>query len=289
VKWAVLGHNILASRYELLAEFLTRHGFDNELKMISCQPEDLPEALADAEKNFDQIRIEAPLRELVVKRYKTNQMVVAGLGAADCVVHREGQWWPDAALFYAFTELFCRHGADMDLTSDILIVGAGAAARLAIAAGARAGFQRIHITSRLDDQGTAFLGELKRAYFGIEFNFVPQDRLVLLPGSHGLLVNTTPLVDNNDLLGELSYLNFLRPDGMIWDLVVEPGTTPLIRDGEQISIRCVRGLEVAALADIEWSRWCFGKAPDERELTGHYRARFDASPAKQSEKPKVGL
>lgn len=289
MKWAVIGHNPLIARYEILAALLTKHGFANEMRPVECQPDKLDEVLKPLLSEMNQVRVESPLRALVLSHFHMQTKVVAGLDAADCLVQRQGQWWPDACLFYAFTELFSRHGTKLDIKAEVLVVGAGAGARLVVAAALRAGFAHVNISSKFNDEGLHLVSELKTQYFGVKFVFVPQDRLVLLPGTNALVINTTPFAENNDILAELYYLNFLRPDGMIWDLVIDPGTTPLIREGEQISIGCVRGLEIAALADSLWTSWVSPVRVPESELLEAYRAKFTQEPVKSPENEKVGL
>jgi shikimate 5-dehydrogenase len=273
VKWAVIGHKVFEKRYQALSEFLRSLGTENTVAVIDCQPENFPETLETAMAEYDQLRIDSPLRGAVVRKFKLQSKVISDLGAADCLIKRGGKWWPDCGLYYAFTQLFSRHGSRLDLSADMLVVGAGAAGRLAIAAGLRAGYSHINLTSKFDDEGIYLLGELKKSYFGVTFEFVPQDRLVLLPGSNSLLINTTPLDPSNDLLEELYYLNFLKPDGMIWDLVIEPETTALIREGEQINIGCVRGVEIAALTDAQWIEWVTGRKVGDGQVLTFYKSR----------------
>lgn len=253
-------------------------GIQNDLTMVECSQDEFIPRLDEAMKSADQIRIESPFREQILNQFKAHPMVVNAIGAADCLVKREGKWWPETSLFYAFNELFSRYGEALDLNGDVLVVGGGAGAKFAVAAALRAGFSKINLTTKFDDQGISLVADFKRKYFGVQFEFVPQDRLVLLPGTNSLLINTTPMVASNDLLAELYYLNFLRQDGMIWDLVVSPGTTHLIREGEQINIKCVRGREVAALSDQTWLAWALQNPPSMDELVKQYVEVFNDGP-----------
>ncbi|MGE0762253.1 MAG: hypothetical protein AB7N80_03135 [Bdellovibrionales bacterium] len=277
MKWAVLGHNILESRYKVLSDFLRQKGVENQLNIVECANVEFQDRLNEVMKDSDQIRIESPFREQIMSLFKSQPMMVASIGAADCLVKRDGKWWPETSLFYAFNQLFSLYGAGLDLDGEVLIVGGGAGAKFAVASALRAGFSKVNVTTKFDDQGISLITDLRRRYFGAQFEFVPQDRLVLLPGTNSLLINTTPLVPSNDLLAELYYLNFLRQDGMIWDLVVSPGNTQLIREGEQINIKCVRGREVSALSDHVWLSWALANPPDSQELLQQYVASFNDS------------
>ena len=61
---------------------------------------------------------------------------------------------------------------------------------------------------------------------------------------------------------------------MIWDLIVSPPTTPLIREGEHISIKCVRGREVAGLADAQWLEWIYPGQISLEKLEEFYARAF---------------
>jgi shikimate 5-dehydrogenase len=271
MKWAVIGYNVVFEpRYRELSQVMTAHGISNQLEILNCSPVDFEATLSKACAEFSQIRIEAPFRQELLKNFKKHSMLVDQLGAGDCLIRKGDEWWVDAILYYVFTELFSRYGSLLDISAELLIIGAGATTRWSVAAALRAGFSYINISSKFDDEGMALVAALRKKYFGANFRYVPQDRLVLLPGTNSLMINTTPMVPSNDLLIELSYLNFLRPDGMIWDMVVSPAYTPLVKESEQVGIKCVRGCEVAALADSQWLAWVCKQLISEQELLQAY-------------------
>ncbi len=272
MKWAVLGLNFFKPRYERLAEFLREQGIANEVHYPEIHPdEDIRDRLPEFQAAFDQLRIESPFREAVLVRPKIQSKMLFDLGAADCLIQKNRKWSLDVGLYYAFTQLFSRLGSKLDLKADMIVVGAGAAARLAVAAGLRAGFSKVNLSTTYDDQGIALLADLRKSFFGVDFKFVSLNQLVMLPGTNSLLVNTTPFNEGNEILTELYYLNFLKPDGMIWDMVFEPQTTPLIREGEQAGIACVRGSQVAALADCKWIEWVTGRVISDLDLLSYYK------------------
>lgn len=278
MKWAVIGGTFSRERYQTLEKELTKVGIANQLEMFEVTANEFLTKLIDVTNRFEQVRIEMPFGVPLVEMGRGKTMMVEALQAADTLLKKDGQWWLNASLFYGFNAVFSRQGQDLDLNSEVLVVGAGAAARLAIAAAVRSGFSAIAVTARSEEKGQRLVKQLARKFFGIKFRFIPQDQLVLLPGTCGLVINTTPLSNDNDLLVELDYLNFLRPDGMIWDLVLRPATTPLIREGEQIGVRCVRGYEIAALSDLEWLKWACPSGFPELNLIEAYRTVFSEDP-----------
>lgn len=271
-KWSVIGDLFFQTRYEFLSQLLNEQGWANEIQFVKCGPVDFPEHLGKLLMTSDSIRIESPFRELVLKQFNRHPFLTQALGASDVLVKKEKQWWPESALYFAFNQLFSRFGEAMDLNSEVMVVGAGGSGRIAAASAVRAGFKRINIANKYDDQGLELISELREKFFGIHFEFFPQDTLVLLPGVHGLVINTTPVVETNDLLAELTYLNFLRPEGMIWDLILDPPITPLVREGLDVGVTCVSGWELATYADLQWLELVGG--PPVSELFSKYSQKF---------------
>jgi shikimate 5-dehydrogenase len=101
--------------------------------------------------------------------------------------------------------------------------------------------------------------ELKRVYFGIDFRFVSQGQLVLLPGSNSVVVNSTPYTATNEIVKELACFNFLKAPGMIWELSLGPIETELVVESRQIGATAIRGHEIAMYTDKKWTEWV---APD---------------------------
>lgn len=286
MKWTVIGKNIIQKRYEVLRDFLTNQKIENEMVLQNCEDGEFEAVLQKSMQEFQQIRIDSPYRSKVLECFTTQSMMTASLGAADTLIFEQGQWWPKSVLFQSFNQLYTRYGSVMDIAGTLLVVGSGASSRLAVASAVRAGFSKIIISTAYHDLGRAFVDEMKRRYFGVDFQFVPHDMLVMLPGNSSLLINTTPLVEGNDILAELYYLNFLRPDGIIWDMIILPATTPLIREGEHINIKSIRGREVAALADIQWLDWVLPGKIQPLSLEEYYVQQFtDPSPAETHPSP----
>lgn len=274
MKWSVIGFNLLGKRFHLLNEAVQAAIPGSQLEIFDTHPVDFNERLKEVLRQFDQIRIDSPFGLQAIRQFKRTSMAMNSLQSVDCIIKREGDWWPECCLFTAFNHLLSTHGHKLDVAGEVIVVGAGSAARAAIAAILRAGFRFIRIANKYDDEGLTLIEELKRRFLSCRFEYVPQDRLVLLPGTSCLLVNTTPLVPSNDLLNELTYLNFLKRNGMIWDLVISPVGTPLIKEGEQINVQCVSGAEIAALTDHIWLGRVGIQSISVEDLKNKYHAAF---------------
>ncbi len=256
MKWCVISAEVGDQKLaQILSQYLNQIGIENEFQFLAADPVSFADIHKEALQNFDQIRLGRPFGQHVIQLYKKMESQSSQLGAADCIVKADSGVWPRSALYRAWASLLGLWGDKLKVDSAALVVGAGASARISIASLIRVGFQRIHVTSTFDDEGLALIKEMKRSFVGIEFEFIGQDKLVLLPGNHGILVNTTPLIPENDILKELYYFNFLQKDGMVWDLTIEPWTTALVQQAEEVGASVIRGAELKAWTDAHWVQW----------------------------------
>ncbi|NJL26253.1 MAG: hypothetical protein HC902_14615 [Calothrix sp. SM1_5_4] len=87
------------------------------------------------------------------------------------------------------------------------------------------------------------------------------------------MVNCTPSVEENALLVELSYLNFLKRPGYLFDLSRSAKPSVLVQEAQDAGVTVVGGVEIAARADVIWAKWAFGA---ELDLAEYIRA-FEAA------------
>ena len=72
-----------------------------------------------------------------------------------------------------------------------------------------------------------------------------------------MIVNCTPSVEENSLLAELSYLNFLKRPGFLFDLSRGNKPSLLVHEATDAGVRNVSGIEIAARTDVLWAKWGF--------------------------------
>ena len=269
MKWCTIGFGIDVERYKILEKWLKDSGIDNEFVPEETSPTDFSEKLPKLLEVYDQIRIDSPFRHEAFVEIKKHEAQMVLLRAADTFYKDpHGNWWLRLAGYHAMNDLINSMEKSLELEGDALIVGAGGGARAAIATLVKAGFQKFNITNAFDDQATELISEMKKMYFSVEFRFVSQSQLVLLPGTNSIVVNTTPFTKTNEILDELHFFNFLTPKGIVWDLTIRPIETPLIKEALEVGARVFRGYEFAALTDSRWAGWV---APDNNLSIDNYR------------------
>ncbi len=102
---------------------------------------------------------------------------------------------------------------------------------------------------------------------------MPTDKIVLLPGESSILVNCAPVVEENALLVELSYMNFLKRPGFLFDVSRTSKPSVLVAEAMDAGVNVISGINIAANSDVFWAKWAFGVDLD----LNSYRKDFESS------------
>ncbi|MBI2354976.1 MAG: shikimate dehydrogenase [Deltaproteobacteria bacterium] len=138
----------------------------------------------------------------------------------------------------------------------IVIVGAGGAARGAIAALCRAGAGRIVVVNRGRERALELAQSMARRYGATEI--IPTaDAAELRPwlGDTALLVNTTSLGMQHEAIPFLRVEELPRT-AAVYDMVYAPPVTPLLRGATACGLNCANGLGMlAAQGELAFRIW----------------------------------
>ena len=157
-------------------------------------------------------------------------------------------------------------------SSSIVIIGAGGAARGAIAALCRAGARRITIANRTHDRAAELASVMSARFYGTELSIAAgfEDLQECLPHVD-LLINTTSLGMNRENIPFLR-LRSLSPTTRVYDMIYSPCVTPLLSEAAGVGLRCANGLGMlAAQGELAFAIWT-GKIPP----SGLMRSVLDA-------------
>ena len=140
--------------------------------------------------------------------------------------------------------------------TSIAIVGAGGAARGAIAALCRAGAGRIVIANRTRERASELASAMALRFPDTVLSVVSgfkelEDGLATID----LLVNTTSLGMNRDAVPFLRLANLPRT-AMVYDMVYAPALTPLLQEAAGLGLRAANGLGMlAAQGELAFTVW----------------------------------
>ncbi len=155
--------------------------------------------------------------------------------------------------------LVCSLAEDLDFIpgdGTVMLIGAGGAARGAIAALCRAKSQRIIVTNRSVDKANALKLDMNRIYPEVCIDVINANELNKSSLSTvTLLVNTTSIGMNGDKLHFLD-LSMLPKSAKIYDMVYSPPITPLLYEASEIGMLVSNGLGMlAAQGELAFNIW----------------------------------
>jgi hypothetical protein len=255
MKWTYLGDADLAPRFQVLADALREKGVENEFEIWPHQSLNF-ETYAEI-ADYKHVRLTRQWAMTLARNIKLQSSWTSLLGVSDGMVNTGTGWWPLCALYEAFGQLLATIGSDLVTTHSALIAGAGGSARTAVAALFKTGFRQFLITHTNEAEGEAMVREVSSRFFGLNIKFVPREKIVTLSGETSLFVNCTPQADENAILSELCYLNFLKRPGIYIDLSLHQKPHQLLLEAIDSGVQVHRGDELAARSDVLWAKWAF--------------------------------
>lgn len=200
--------------------------------------------------DYDICRVSDSLSVEILKHLPQTTAETNHVGACGFLLKEKQMWWPRPLLAEAFTRCLSQDIHKLDLSSSALVAGASGSGKMIISSLVKQGFMKINLADRIETTGREMIAEMKKKYFQVAFEYIPFETITTLPGVHSLIVNTTPLVLENELLDELYFFNFLKTGGIVVDLTLLPPETPLLSEAKQWGARHLSGDYVVAHRDI---------------------------------------
>jgi hypothetical protein len=271
-KWTTLSSNDETTRWQTLSRAARENGADNEFVPWGGGGVEGLQNLSALE-DFAHVRVSSSQALKMMKHLSLQSSWTTLLGMFDGMSRVDGRWWPLCGLYESFDQIIIQLGQGLDIGAGAMIAGAGGAARIAIAALAKRGFKNFLVTNFDRAEAENLMREVRAHFFGLTFKWVPMEGIVLLPAENSVLCNCTPSVEDNALLVELSYLNFLKRPGLLFDLGLGSKPSLLSQEASAAGVSVISGVELAARTDVLWAKWAFQVDLDPVE----YRTRLQAA------------
>lgn len=259
LRWVEIAIRARRQRFEDLSSALNEAGLGNEVSFIETSEDEFPTVLEQAKADFDQIRIGGDLQVLAPKVADRLPSLLLTLRAADALVKEGDQWWLRNYFVEGLQEAIAGEIRNIDLTGGSFILGATAEARAAVAALVRFGFHRLDVSDPDEERAKALVEELRSTYFKVQFQFIPRHLITQLPGIHTMVINTLEVGDDDGILGEMAYFNFLKPGGVWLDLPLVRRNSALESEARSVGAVIESAASVHARTDRLWAQACFDR------------------------------
>jgi shikimate dehydrogenase len=263
---AVIGWPVAHSRSPLIHNYwLDLYGIAGRYERIAVAPDDLAAFIAGfAKQGLIGCNVTVPHKEQVARLVRIADPETRRLGSVNTLWIEQGTLLATSTDGYGFLANLHEAVRDIDLPrDDVLILGAGGAARPIIAALQSAGARRIRLANRTAERAASLAGDLGGIVMPVPWADIPRELAVT-----SLLINATSL----GMTGEPPLVIDLRPlpgHAVVADLVYVPLETELLRQARARGHRCVDGLGMLLHQAVPgFERW-FGRRP---EVTPELRA-----------------
>jgi hypothetical protein len=254
-RWTSISTTKEDDRWQLLSERIKSKGVPNEYVPWTGEKDTFSD-FATLE-GLHHVRVSSRIGPRILQTMKVQSTWTTLLGVIDGMVRTDYGWWPLCAMYESFGQLLIEVGQNLDARGNVFVAGSGGAARTAIIAFFKAGFRKFLVTNFREDEAQEMMSDIRRKFFGLQIDWVPVDQIVMLPGDTSVLVNCTPAVEENSLMVELSYLNFLKRPGYLFDMGRSKVPSVLVAEARDAGVHLINGVDIGARSDVLWAKWAF--------------------------------
>ena len=259
---AAFGQPISENPTQAMVEAAYRHhGLDWRYLTIEVAPDGLEDAVKGAKAmGFQGFNCTIPHKVKVIDYLDGLGESASLMGAVNCVVRRDGQWIGENTDGKGFVESL-RELTD-PTGKDVVIFGAGGAARAIGVEVALAGASKITIVNRTVERGEE-LTRLLDEKLPVEADFVPWESVYAAPDGTDVLINATSIGLFPDVDARLNLeVDSLREGMVVADVIPNPPRTNLVKDATARGCKVIDGLGMLVNQGVIGIRHWTGVDPD---------------------------
>lgn len=201
-------------------------------------------------------RVEESLSDRIFTSLSLLPTRVRDLECFDSFLFDDGKWYPRALLFDALRELVVERVRDLDVRSCAYIIGTDELARIAGAVSVNLGFSRLYVVGEDEAVLAKTVSHLRRKFIGVEFHEVPAAAMTMQMVPAGLLINCEDLEENQGLLNDLSYFNFMKHNALVADIHLSADRSPLLEEALRAELRVLDGADIHLERDLLFLEKC---------------------------------
>jgi len=265
---AAFGQPISENPTQAMVEAAYRHhNLDWRYLTIEVAPDGLEDAVKGAKAmGFQGFNCTIPHKVKVIEYLDGLGESASLMGAVNCVVRKDGQWIGENTDGKGFVESL-RELTDPS-GKNVVIFGAGGAARAIGVEVALAGASKITIVNRTVERGEE-LTKLLDEKLPAEADFVPWDGVYAAPDGTDVLINATSIGLFPDVDARLDLdIGSLREGMVVADVIPNPPATNLVRDARAKGCKVIDGLGMLVNQGVIGIRHWTGVDPDPAIMRG---------------------
>lgn len=229
---AVMGMPIAHSLSPALhAEFAKEMSLDFDYVALEVSPEEFPRAVELAKEKLCGFNLTMPLKQMIIPYLDCVDDEVSLTGSANTVAVKEGKLYGYTTDGIGLRDALLTKLDTLD-SKEILILGAGGAARSVASSLAKSG-AIITVAVRNEEKGKVFAKDLNCNYIMIDN----------VPDKFDILINATPIGMNASDPAPID-ISKLKKVNFVYDCIYNPPMTALLKDAKKAGIAYDSGLSM---------------------------------------------
>ncbi len=237
-------------------------GLNYRYLTIKVLPEGLETAI-DAVKamNFRGINLTMPHKIKVIPMLDELSEAAGIIGAVNTVINDNGRLTGENTDGKGFTRSLKREGVEL-IGKEVMILGAGGAARAIAVECALSGAKKITIVNRTEFSGKE-LADLIASKTKAESEYLPWTQNMPIPSEIDILINATPIgfTPNQDMKPDIDY-DTIREGMVVSDVVFDPAETQFLKAAAEHGARTFTGIGMLVQQGaLNFTLWTGEEAP----------------------------
>ena len=237
-------------------------GIDWRYITLEIGPENLAAAVSGARAmGFRGFNCTIPHKVAVIEHLDGLGESATVIQAVNCVVRRGEQLIGENTDGKGFLEGVKKRRDPSG--QQVVMLGAGGAARAIAVELALASIDKLTIVNRSAERGSGLVELLKHAQLPIEIELVVLNGDYVVPAETDILINATSIGLYPDVDARLPLdLSAVQSSTLVADVVFNPSETRLIKDAQAIGCETIDGLEMLVGQGVIGVDFWYGRAPD---------------------------
>ena len=165
------------------------------------------------------------------------------IGAVNTVVNKNGKLIGYNTDINGIINSLSKNNVDSNISNNVMLFGAGGAARSCIVALDKMKFKKVTVTNRSKNNAENMVNDLKKKLnIEIEILDFDQNNILELSNSYSLIINSTSVGMNNS--NSVINKEFFNKNMVVFDMVYVPMMTKFLTDAKNQGSKIIQGYEM---------------------------------------------
>lgn len=233
-----------------MQEFLKTKNLEIEIAFFS--PESSESLFVDLKKlkAFDFLRLTYESSQKILEGWGTQPAQVRLLGCCDTFLHEGKSFGPRVILYEILREAIIAKVSDHDIKETGYVICNDMKGRLLVSLLLSLGHRKVFLVGEDEDFVNREVEFLQRFHIGTEILGLSANDLTLQTTRASILINTIHFSDDNPILNDLVYFNFMKSGGAVLDLDFEKNKSLLLEEAQRASLKVLAPTYVSSFYDF---------------------------------------